>query len=358
MKNAGITMDKTAVRSAVSRAVGGARPLARGSLSLILAAFVFLAPAQHKDAGTAAFPFLAAGYDARSAAMGGASAAVPNDLYGAMSNPASVGYIKKPQIMGGYRQIIMDVWGGPLGIAVPAPKGVTVAPHLISLTAGEFDIIDESGLPTGLRARSSYTAFGVAAAKMFGDVSAGAAIKGIYHYIGAGAESYSADGFAADLGAQYRAKNGRLIYGAALRNWGFVRSGYLGEWNEHPMPYGAKIGVSYVPRHITNLRAAVDASKYNGDYLNFEPGFEYAVLSDALFIRGGYAFSSADLEKMLEVFRGERDSAYQKSGVSTLSLGIGMAAGMDDVDLKLDAAIVFNSGVSAPSFIMSVLVVF
>jgi hypothetical protein len=297
-------------------------------------------------------------YDARAAAMGGAASAMPNGIYGVLSNPAALGYVNRFQIVGGYRQVVMDVWGGPLGIAWPSKYGI-IAPHMISLSSGEFNEVDDFGLETGRRAVSSYTALGVSWARVLsGSVAVGATLKGVYHYIGAGSESYDADGFAADGGVQYRANNGRLTCGASLRNWGFVRSGYLGEWNEYELPYGVEAGVSYIPRHIRNLRLALDINKFNGDYANFEPAFEYTVIAKTLFLRGGYAFSSMDFEKMLGVFRGERDETYQKSALNTLSLGVGVESGMDDVEIKLDAAMQFNSNLSGPSLIVSLIAVF
>jgi hypothetical protein len=325
---------------------------------IIIAVLASSAPAQNADAGTIAFPFLTIGYDARSMAMGGAACAVQNELYGVLSNPAALGYAGTTQVMGGYRQVMMDVWGWPFGVSVPTKYGV-LAPYLVSLSTGDFNVINEDGILTGERAHSSYTALGVGWAKAIGgDIAVGAALKGAYHHLGAATESYSADGFAFDLGAQYRQKNGRVAYGISLRNLGFMRSGYWGGWNEYEMPYGIEAGVALVPRHIPNLRLALDVNKFNGDYANFEPAFEYTVVAKTFWVRGGYAFSTLDVEKMLEVFRGERDDAYRKSSVNALSLGVGLATAMDNVDVKLDAAIQFYTDISSPAVIVSLLVGF
>jgi hypothetical protein len=337
-----------------------AAPIASAlSVSLIIIA-LSASPAspQNVNAGTTAFPFLVMGYDARSMAMSGAACAVQNGLYGVLSNPAAVGYLSGTQIMGGYRQVMMDVWGYPIGIAMSTEHGI-FAPYLISMTTGDFNVIDEAGILTGDRARSSYTALGVGWAKTLGgNIAVGAALKGAYHYIGAANESYSADGLAFDLGVQYRQKNDRIAYGAALRNLGFMRSGYWGEWNEYEMPYGIEAGIAIVPKHIPDLRVAFDVNKFNGDYTNFEPAFEYTIIAKTLWVRGGYAFSMMDVEKMFDVFRGERDDTYQKSSVNTLSLGVGVATALDNVDLKLDAAMQFYSNVSSPGVIVSLLVGF
>jgi len=290
--------------------------------------------------------------------MGSADVAMPNDIYGVLANPAAIGFVNRYQIMGGYRQMMMDVWGGPLGIAYSAKFGVFAA-SVTTLSTGKFEVFDENGDETGEHAQSSYTAGGVSFAKIvYEGLSAGGTVKGIYHYIGAGSEKYSADGFAADLGVQYRLMNGRLIYGAVLRNFGVMRSGYLNKFNEYPFPYGVEVGISHVPRHLPSLRAALDVNRINGDYLNFEPALEYALLSNTLFLRGGYAFSYMDFEKLLENFKGERDENYQKSSANTLSLGLGISASMDNVGIKLDAAVQFYTDVSEPSLIISILFAF
>ena len=349
----------------ISRIIGvdGGRT-APSAVSLLFVSLMIIAvsappaPSQNVDAGTVAFPFLVMGYDARSMAMGGAACAVQNGLYGVLSNPAAVGYVNGTQIMGGYRQVMMDVWGYPLGIAMPTRYGV-FSPYLVALTSGEFNVIDEAGILTGDRAQSSYTALGVGWARMIGaNIAVGAALKGAYHYIGAADESYSADGFAFDLGAQYRQRNDRIAYGLAVRNLGFMRSGYWNEWNEYEMPYGVEAGVAFIPKHIPNIRIAFDVNKFNGDYTNFEPAFEYTVVAKTFWLRGGYAFSMMDVEKMLDVFRGERDDTYRKSSVNTLSLGVGVATVMDNVDLKMDAAMQFYTDISSPAVIVSLLVGF
>jgi hypothetical protein len=289
--------------------------------------------------------------------MGGASVAMQNDVYGILSNPAAIGYVNRTQIMGGYRQIIMDVWGGPFGVVYPTSKGVFGA-NLITITTDEFSIIDEEQRLTGGRAKSSFTTGGVSwGMLLYNDLSVGASIKAVYHNLEAGPERFSADGFAVDCGVQYRLYNGRLIYGAVLRNFGFVRSGYLNDFNDYPFPYGVEAGVSYIPNHVSNLRMALDVNKTKGDYLNFEPGFEYSLFRN-VFLRGGYNFSFRDLENAIEVFRGERDENYQKSNAAALSLGGGMTSNLDNIDLKLDAAFQFYSNLSRPSIILSIIAAF
>ena len=78
--------------------------------------------AQTDQAGTRAFPFLNLDYDARTISMGGVAVAVPNDLYGATSNPAAIGYVSRRQVVLGYRTVIDDVWGSPIAVALAVFK--------------------------------------------------------------------------------------------------------------------------------------------------------------------------------------------------------------------------------------------
>ena len=73
----------------------------------------------HPDATKTFFPFLKIGYEARSVAMGGTSAGMPNDIYGIMGNPAALGYVDKMQAMISYKPIVLDIKGGTLAFAMP-----------------------------------------------------------------------------------------------------------------------------------------------------------------------------------------------------------------------------------------------
>ncbi len=318
--------------------------------------FAGLARAQHPDAGTVAFPFLNLSYDARAVAMGGANAGIPNGVYGVLSNPASIAFEKRMQVMGGFRQIIMDIWGGPLAFLYPMSKGVLAA-NLTTLTSGDFNVVSEDGKESGALARSNFISGGLSWAQLINaELSAGFTIKGVYNYLGADGQYYSADGFALDGGIQYRTLNDRLVYGAVFRNVGLMRSGYSGASSDrYPFPYCVEMGISYVPKYIPKLRVALDVNKKRGDYLNFEPGVELSPL-DNLFLRLGYAFSLQDFEKqVIDALRGVNDEDYQKSSANSLSLGAGMATSVDQVNLKLDVALQFHVDNTIPALLISVI---
>jgi len=85
----------------------------------------FMVSAQHAGAGTDVFDFLNIKYDARTAAMAGAGVAIPNEIYGTITNPSAVGFIDNMQAFVGNRSEAAGVWGYPLAYALPEKdKGV------------------------------------------------------------------------------------------------------------------------------------------------------------------------------------------------------------------------------------------
>ncbi|KMQ52651.1 hypothetical protein CHISP_0420 [Chitinispirillum alkaliphilum] len=325
------------------------------SISIFL--FAFLVYGQHSGAGGTAFPFMNINYDARSVAMGGAASAIPNGVYGVLSNPATIGYENNPQVMVGYRPVIMDVWGGPLAYLHPLDEYGNFALNVVILTSGKLETIDSEGRLTGDIARNDNVAGGISWGKeLVEDFAVGVTLRGYYTRLGFSGNYYTADGVALDGGVQYRMKNGRFITGAAFRNLGFMRRGFDPDVT-YPMPAIFEIGVSYVLEDLDALRFALDINKKVGDYFNFEPGLEFT-LSENILLRAGYSMSQLDLSKQLDVLRGEKDYNYQKSNMSSLAIGAGFITNIENVDLNLDVALQFYSDVSRPAIIVSAITQF
>lgn len=338
-------------------------------LTAVSLCFVFVASmrisAQNSDAGTVAFPLLNLGYDARSVGMAGASAAMPNDLYGIFTNPAALGYIHDREAFVGYRPVFMDVWGSPLVYAQPYGKDGNFAIDIVAFTLGKIDDIELNQStgnvgPTGLVAQSNFFTGGLSWGRLFFNdaVSVGATVKGIYSSMGVGSEYYSADGLAVDAGMQYRLMGDRLIYGLAFRNFGFMRSAYTPDGDKFPLPACVEIGFSYVPLYIPSMRIALDLNKHQGDYLNYEPGIELNVYKKIFVLRGGYSFSEQDLEAAFQQLEGTAVQSYTKSNWSGVCVGAGVNAAMESFKLRLDLGLQFDDGSDLPATVLSALVDF
>jgi hypothetical protein len=322
----------------------------------VVVLYSFQVCAQNSNAGTLPFDFLRLDYDARTIAMGGASVAMPNGLNGAFLNPASCGFITKQQAIAGYRWIFMDAWGGPVGYALPYKNYGVFSVNAEYVSSGYLDEIDENQNYTGVRwNQSSFTGCVSWAKAILDSFSVGAGIRGIHDYIGSSKTHSAADAIAFEAGGQYRMLNSRLILGCAIRNAGFMLSGYTSATDTLALPLSLALGVSYRPLYLPAVRVALDLQKSIDDYLNYKPGIEVAVYQNYLFVRGGYTFSEQDLEAALNEFKGGSNPTYIKSNSSGLSLGVGLNAPVNGVNTNIDVAYLFRVDDPDPSFLLNVL---
>ena len=322
----------------------------------VIALYAFSVCAQNSKAGTVPFDFLRLDYDARTIAMGGASVAMPNGLNGAFLNPASCGFLTKQQAMAGYRWIFMDAWGGPIGYALPYKNYGVFSMNAEYVSSGYVDEIDENQNYTGVRwNQSSFTGCVTWSKVVLDNISVGAGIRGIHDYIGSSYTHTAADAIAFEAGGQYRALGSRFILGCAIRNAGFMLSGYTSATDTLPLPLSLAVGVSYTPVYLPNVRLALDLQKAIDDYLNYKPGIEVAVYEKYLFVRGGFTFSEQDLEAKINEFKGEPSTTYIKSNSSGLSLGVGLNAPVNGANTNIDVAYLFRVDDPDPSFLLNVL---
>lgn len=333
----------------------------RKALRIALAAAVIPAPAlaQHKDAGTEAYDFVNMAYDARSVALAGAGAALPNDVYGIFLNPASLGYLGARQAFVGYRQKPGGIFGAPAAYAFPEKDIGVFGVSLYGLTSGTVDKTDvgPSGeaVFTNLPTRADGYAGGVTWAKKFNpEWGAGVTVKGIYSYLKDVENYWSSHACALDAGIQCRFLNSRLVYGLAVHNLGFMLSGYEKE-DSYRLPASVALGVSYVPQTVSNLRLIFDMSKRVSDYLNFTPAAEYELIRNQLIARAGYGFSWRDAQAFGDVLKGGSMNGYVKTNLTALCLGLGFLADVARHRISIDAAVEFPDAPVMPSFVLSVL---
>lgn len=315
--------------------------------------------AQHKDAGTTAFPLLNTKYDARSIAMSGASVAMPNDLYGVFTNPST--FVQDTGKMGvflGYNFITDGIWGIPIALSRSFDKYGSFAINLFSVTSGDIVAMDENNKQTGGIARWDFLTGGLTwGYRITGNLSIGASLNGIYERaVNDKHIEYSADGIMCNLGVQYRMNNNRIILGLVLKNAGFMINSYSSGNDRAVLPLTIEGGISFVPKNVPRLRLALDVNKSIGDYINFEPAFEYNIYRKMLFARLGYAFSQKDAMNVVHILQGEENPDYVKSNMSGLCVGTGFITAIKERTVKLDFGMQFQTFQTTPSLNVSALV--
>jgi len=319
------------------------------------------ARSQYLDGTTSLFPFLKFDDNARTIAMGGASAALANGIYGAAVNPAATGYLTRNQAMIGYQSLILDAWAGPIGYAIPYKNYGVFFSNIMYASHGYLDSSesrDEYNNPTGATFHVFSLVGSLGWSKLvYDNLSVGLTCKGIYHPIKSSLGYYSsATAMAFDGGLQYRMLNSHVILGAALQNAGFVISNYSKDFSGLSLPLAVTVGASYEPLYVPGLRVTCDLQKSNDDYLNYKPGIEFALYKKVLFGRAGYTFSEADLEELLKEMKNTGNPDYVKSYASGLSLGLGLVTAFNGVPMNVDIAFLQRVQDLTPTFALSFLV--
>ncbi|MEW5905952.1 MAG: PorV/PorQ family protein [Elusimicrobiota bacterium] len=253
---------------------------------LALACLAGLAPAAaHCGAGSSSFPFLKLPAGARSAALGGASAALLDDAFSVFSNPAAAAASPFSEV-----SLSHNAWAEGLGQETAAitlrrgPWGFGAGANML-LGGG----LDGYG-PLGEAAESfdySESAFLVSAARsLSGKFYAGAALKPLYQSAG----TESAFGVSGDIGILYAA--GPLRLAAAARNLGpdfkLYKEGF-------PLPANYAAAGSW--RWRFGLAAACEAGVFGDSGWYAAAGAELPLKlspSEEVFFRAGYRFSDAD----------------------------------------------------------------
>jgi len=265
-----------------------------------------------------------------------------------------------------YIPVILDIRSGALAFAWPKDNKGIWAINLTYLSAGDFNDIlyDESGKKIDGSLNPYWVAGGVTwSKKVFESLSFGATVKGIYNRLSEGIGDdiprASADGFAVDVGMQYRVRSSRLIYGLLIQNLGFIRSSYSDDTEEASLPMSMVAGLSYVFKNFPAVRTAFDLEKAIDDYLQYKLGLELNIYKQMFFIRGGYNFSQSDLEEFFDMFRnGKFDEEYQKTNWSLFSMGVGVKADVKEININLDTALNFRVDRLYPGFALSLLLGF
>lgn len=320
------------------------------SLSLLL---LYTAHAQTNGAGTNPFAFLNLDYDARTIGMGGAAVAMPNDILGIVYNPAAAGYITQHEAVCGFRNIIQDIYGGPVGFAMPFYSYGTVALNLVTVSYGSLDVTKEAPgggvMFTGDKASAYSVAGNLTWSKIVWEsLSLGVALRGIHEALTSPEYgSLSADAACLLAGIQYRLFDSRLIFGLALSNLGFMIASYSQETTDLKLAQSITAGLSYVPYFMPNLRLALDLQQISDADLLYKIGGELAVYKKALFVRAGYRFGERDLESGIKTLKGESQTDYQMTTWYGPAFGLGFVQDINKLSLNVDASLqLITDGVS------------
>ncbi len=210
-----------------------------------LSTLCFTAPLWAQLGGSTVFRVLDIPSSARVSALGGSPVAVyDNDINLGLFNPALLNESMAKQVALSY---LPYVDGINIGYAAYAhhldSSKITLSGSVQYVNYGSFTRRDETGLDQGTFSAGEYVV----------QVGAGRAIDSVFSiganlkFITSNIESYTATGWALDVGGVYVKKALGLTVGATLRNIGFVSSSYTS--TKEKLPFQVQLAASYKFRH-------------------------------------------------------------------------------------------------------------
>lgn len=274
--------------------------------------------------GTASAQFLKIGVGARAGGMGGAFAAVSNDVSALYWNPAGITGLSSLTSGFSHSQWFADISHNFAGIAVPLGSSDVLGLHAISLNTGEQEVTTvEKPDGAGIYYTVSDLAIGLSYARSLTDrFSVGVTAK----YIQQIAYNESASTMALDIGTSLRTGFHNLVIGMCISNLGGtmklegtdlialadINKSISGEYNPDarlkteafPLPLNFRVGIAMnilgaedplVQLEGHRLTLAVDGNHPNDNNERVNIGGEYA-WDETFFVRAGYKINY-DTEK-------------------------------------------------------------
>jgi cell division protein FtsN len=247
-------------------------------------AFIAIATASFASGnGAASMDFLNIGVSARIAATGEAFAALSDGAIAAYYNPAGLTAADNYQIAAMHSEWYQDLRYEYLGLAIPTSLNGNLGASFSYLSLGKIAGYSSSNLATGDIAAFDWS-LGVAYGhRVWRSLSLGVGAKVVNEKL----DDLSAFGYAADLGAQYRAR--KIGIGVALVNLG-PKVKY--ETASASLPTKIESGIAYYP--FGNELAIMTGAgiPFHGEP-SLKAGLEYAY-SGLLFVRGGFDSAKRD----------------------------------------------------------------
>ncbi|MBM2841561.1 MAG: hypothetical protein HW412_2089 [Bacteroidetes bacterium] len=274
--------------------------------------------------GTASAQFLKIGVGARAAGMGGAFAAVSNDVSALYWNPAGMTALPSISVGFSHSQWFAQMSHNFAGIAVPLGSNDALGVHAISLNTGEQEVTTvEKPDGAGVYYTVSDLAIGLSYARSLTDrFSVGVTAK----YIQQIAYNESASTVALDIGTSLRTGFHNLVIGMCVSNFGGtmklegtdlialadVNKSISGEYNPDarlkteafPLPLNFRVGIAMdvlggmdplLESESHRFTLALDGNHPNDNNERVNIGGEYS-WDETLFARFGYKINY-DTEK-------------------------------------------------------------
>ncbi|MFH1373495.1 MAG: PorV/PorQ family protein [bacterium] len=260
------------------------------SFVVLLGLAVMLSPvtvrAQAK-VGTTGAQFLELGVSARAMGMAEAFVAVSDDISSVYYNPAGLTYLYGREAAFTYVQMPADIGYGFAALGLPLESiGGVLGISAYGLSSGSIDETDYNRIPTGQTFTWTDMALAVSYGRYLTDrFSIGVTVKYVHEKV----HSYSANGWAADVGTLFNTGFRGFRIGMGITNFGpdmkFIQ-------NAFPLPinfkFGGAINVVEGDNHLVTF--ALEGSHPSDNLEKYNTGIEY-IFMDRFILRTGGRFN-------------------------------------------------------------------
>ncbi len=313
--------------------VGSINRVMRGAIWAFLAVSLAVAPARAQiddGAGTAGFTFLTIPQSARLVALGTAAVAEVNDEAAFQLNPAGFAQQRLRRWSATYANLFTDVQSGFLTYSQAVGMETTVGAALTYLSSGGIPkrgLLNEDlgtysfsdaalTLSVGTRVVGSPDTLSARVKRRLKKsvgfrLDAGVSVKGIYEKL----DTYSASGFAVDLGVLAHLPDDRTRIGLSVINLGAQTSAFIDEADDLPIAFitGLRHELREAPLLVT-----ADIRVPTNNKVRFGVGGELKLGATRnrpapIALRAGYSSQGRDLKTTAE-----------DSGIAGFSFGLGL----------------------------------
>lgn len=198
-----------------------------------------------KGEGTTGAVILSQPIGAKAEGMAEAYTAIEGDVLGLHYNPAGLAGLKGKQVsVLGQTGIAEDIFG-IAAFGMPIEKIGTVAGSLVYYTAGDIDLIDDTGAEKTVNAETDILvtlSYSRSLAELLGDIPLAVGLSA--KILSSSLVEESATAFAVDIGALYKLLDEKLALGLAFQNAG-TKLQYLKDGEEAALPMAVRVGGAY-----------------------------------------------------------------------------------------------------------------
>ncbi len=271
--------------------------------------------AQNPNLGTSGAQFLQIPVGARASALGGAVVGLTDDASSVFWNPAGLAKVKSFQAHFSYMNWFDLFDFNALSIAFNTGDAGVFAASMIVFNTGKMEITtEEEPNGTGRFFDAQDLSVGASYSRFLTDrFSVGVTVKYVYQRIW----NEVADGFAFDIGTQYRLDFQNLTIAMSMSNFGGDLQ-YDGpdlnivydkntnyplsrltpaklQTNGYPLPLNFQVGIGFdiYQAEFFKIRGGIDAMHPNDNNERLLFGTEFSFF-DRLFLRGGYKYNYDD----------------------------------------------------------------